>query len=378
MQEILVILVLALIFLGPKKLPELASGIGKAIREVRKATADIKSEIELDDIIRKPLEELREATMLPPEELKRRDEERKWRADREKEEKKQAKLDQEARDRGEIVPGDEVHASGDDYHDTAHDADDYHEPGDGYDGHEGEHAGEHAGEHEDPQSHSPGTGGLPRAANVDVPTGELTIGDLEPVQPPGPGKGASPSSRPPSRAMTPPLPPTAVGDKTIAMTMPPPMEGAARSTLPPPRPAATPAIPPRSTPAFGTPQQGKLGGKLATTTPATTTPATTPATTTPATTSATAVPAVGDKTIIEPLKAATPAGAVPRPNTQTLFGVTAPKVPPAAAPALAGTAPVPAAPGKPAPAAPAKPAANQPSGPVTPAASKPTPPAKKS
>ena len=53
MQEILVILVLALIFLGPKKLPELASGIGKAIREVRKATADIKSEIELDDVIRK-------------------------------------------------------------------------------------------------------------------------------------------------------------------------------------------------------------------------------------------------------------------------------------------------------------------------------------
>jgi sec-independent protein translocase protein TatA len=85
MQEILVILVLALIFLGPKKLPELASGIGKAIREVRKATAGIKNEIQLDDAIRKPLEELREATMLPPEELVRRDEERKWREQRERE-----------------------------------------------------------------------------------------------------------------------------------------------------------------------------------------------------------------------------------------------------------------------------------------------------
>ncbi len=67
------ILLLALIFLGPKKLPELASGLGKMIREVRKATADIKNEIELDDAIRKPLQELRDATMLPPEELKRRD-----------------------------------------------------------------------------------------------------------------------------------------------------------------------------------------------------------------------------------------------------------------------------------------------------------------
>jgi TatA/E family protein of Tat protein translocase len=366
MQEILVILVLALIFLGPKKLPELASGIGKAIREVRKATADIKSEIELDDIIRKPLEELREATMLPPEELKRRDEERKWRAEREKEEKKQAKLDQEARDRGEIVPGDEVHGSGDDYHDTAHDADDYHEPGDGYtdgsdDGHEGDH--------EDPQSHAPGTGGLPRKSNVDVPTGELTIGDLEPVQPPGPGKGGlpSPSARPASRALTPPLPPNAVGDKTIAMTMPPPMEGAVRSTLPPPRPAA-PAVPPRSTPALGTPL-GKPAGTTGTTT-GTTTP------TTPAAKAATpttpGLPAVGDRTIIEPLKPAAPAGAVPRPNTQTLFGVQAPKVPAPGAtppgakpPAVASSPPTPSSPSSP-PSAPAAPAA------------KPTPPAKKS
>src|SRR5262245_27905206 len=87
MSEIVVILVLALVFLGPKKLPELASGIGKMIRELRKATADIKSEIELDETIRKPLEELREATMLPPEELKRRDEEKKLREKWEREEK---------------------------------------------------------------------------------------------------------------------------------------------------------------------------------------------------------------------------------------------------------------------------------------------------
>src|SRR2546430_16830939 len=73
MSEIVVILVVALVFLGPKKLPELASGLGKMIRELRKATADIKNEIELDETIRKPVEELREAMNLHTEELKRRD-----------------------------------------------------------------------------------------------------------------------------------------------------------------------------------------------------------------------------------------------------------------------------------------------------------------
>jgi sec-independent protein translocase protein TatB len=72
--EIAVILVVALIFLGPKMLPEIASGVGKVIREIRKATADIRQDIELDDMIRGPLRELRDAATLPPEELKRRDE----------------------------------------------------------------------------------------------------------------------------------------------------------------------------------------------------------------------------------------------------------------------------------------------------------------
>ncbi len=97
MGEIGAILVLALIFLGPKKLPELASGLGRAIREIRKATADIRQEIELDDAIRKPLEELREATMLAPAELKRRDEMRKVQAQWEKDERERlAREDKEA------------------------------------------------------------------------------------------------------------------------------------------------------------------------------------------------------------------------------------------------------------------------------------------
>src|SRR5437667_11495809 len=73
MGEITVILLLALIFLGPTKLPELAAGLGKLIREIRKATSDVKNEIALDDSFRRPFEELRDAVTLHPDELKRRD-----------------------------------------------------------------------------------------------------------------------------------------------------------------------------------------------------------------------------------------------------------------------------------------------------------------
>src|SRR4029450_13435137 len=66
-------LIIILIFVGPKKLPEMASGLGRAIRQIRKATADVKNEIVLDDTFRKPFEELRDAVTLAPEELKRRD-----------------------------------------------------------------------------------------------------------------------------------------------------------------------------------------------------------------------------------------------------------------------------------------------------------------
>jgi sec-independent protein translocase protein TatB len=73
MGEITVILLLVLIFVGPSKMPDLATGLGRLIRQIRKATADVKNEIVLDDTFRKPFEELRDAVTLPAEELKRRD-----------------------------------------------------------------------------------------------------------------------------------------------------------------------------------------------------------------------------------------------------------------------------------------------------------------
>jgi sec-independent protein translocase protein TatB len=44
MPELLVILGLALIVLGPKKLPELARALGKGMAELRRATDEIKDE----------------------------------------------------------------------------------------------------------------------------------------------------------------------------------------------------------------------------------------------------------------------------------------------------------------------------------------------
>ena len=45
MPELLVILGLALILIGPKKLPDLAKSLGKTMGELRKATDDLKETI---------------------------------------------------------------------------------------------------------------------------------------------------------------------------------------------------------------------------------------------------------------------------------------------------------------------------------------------
>jgi len=49
MQEMIVILVIALIFIGPSKLPEIAKGLGRAFSEFKKATNDFKETIGIDN-----------------------------------------------------------------------------------------------------------------------------------------------------------------------------------------------------------------------------------------------------------------------------------------------------------------------------------------
>lgn len=47
--EILLILVVILLIFGPRRLPEMAKGIGQSVREFRKGIRDMKDDIERDE-----------------------------------------------------------------------------------------------------------------------------------------------------------------------------------------------------------------------------------------------------------------------------------------------------------------------------------------
>ena len=58
MPELIIILVIALIIIGPKKLPDLARALGKGMAEFRKATNEIKSNLDMGDELKGIEEEL--------------------------------------------------------------------------------------------------------------------------------------------------------------------------------------------------------------------------------------------------------------------------------------------------------------------------------
>ena len=58
MPELIIIFVIALIVIGPKKLPDLARAIGKGMAEFRKATNEIKSNLDMGDDLKGIEEEL--------------------------------------------------------------------------------------------------------------------------------------------------------------------------------------------------------------------------------------------------------------------------------------------------------------------------------
>jgi len=67
MPELLVILGLALVILGPKKLPDLARGLGRAMKEFKRATEDMRESLheettELKDMKDTIVEEIDRAT----------------------------------------------------------------------------------------------------------------------------------------------------------------------------------------------------------------------------------------------------------------------------------------------------------------------------
>jgi Tat protein translocase TatB subunit len=58
MPELIVIMVIALIVLGPSKLPDLARSIGKALAEFRKATQEIKESLNIEGELKEAKEDL--------------------------------------------------------------------------------------------------------------------------------------------------------------------------------------------------------------------------------------------------------------------------------------------------------------------------------
>lgn len=65
MPEAILILILALIIIGPKKLPDIGKALGKGIREFNKSVAELKEEInmtEIQDHLEKESKQLKEIT----------------------------------------------------------------------------------------------------------------------------------------------------------------------------------------------------------------------------------------------------------------------------------------------------------------------------
>jgi len=61
--ELIVIMVIALVVIGPSKLPDLAKALGKGMREFRKASQEIKDSFNLDEEINDLKEDLKEGTL---------------------------------------------------------------------------------------------------------------------------------------------------------------------------------------------------------------------------------------------------------------------------------------------------------------------------
>ena len=65
MPEMLVILVIALIIFGPRKLPELGKSLGKSLAEFKRASNDLKSTLEEEIRVEETTKRV-ESTPIPP------------------------------------------------------------------------------------------------------------------------------------------------------------------------------------------------------------------------------------------------------------------------------------------------------------------------
>ncbi len=58
MPELIIIMVIALIVIGPNKLPDLAKALGKGLSEFKKATSEIKESLNVDDELKEAKDDL--------------------------------------------------------------------------------------------------------------------------------------------------------------------------------------------------------------------------------------------------------------------------------------------------------------------------------
>ena len=61
MQELIIILVVALIFIGPKKLPDLAKALGKGVAQFKGAMDDVKGTF--DEGIKKEINQVKDSVL---------------------------------------------------------------------------------------------------------------------------------------------------------------------------------------------------------------------------------------------------------------------------------------------------------------------------
>lgn len=65
--ELIIILVIVLILFGAKRIPEIAQGLGKGIREFKKSVRDVQSELDVDDATGKKIERPKKEDKEKPE-----------------------------------------------------------------------------------------------------------------------------------------------------------------------------------------------------------------------------------------------------------------------------------------------------------------------
>ncbi len=58
MPELIIIMVIALIVIGPSKLPDLAKALGKGLLEFKKATSEIKESLNIEDEFKEAKDDL--------------------------------------------------------------------------------------------------------------------------------------------------------------------------------------------------------------------------------------------------------------------------------------------------------------------------------